>query len=99
MLRKKTLQHIPVSHILSPGCHQPAPLTDQSQILCMNCSHQQECYERRDPESGENGKKKRKNYRTVVILGCEERNDVRDKTAKKTYAQTKLDCNPRPRTL
>ena len=97
MLRKKTLQHIPVSHILSPGCHQSIPLTDQSQILCMTCSHQKECYERRDPESGENGKKEV--YSTVVNLGCEERSDVRDKTAKKTYAQTKLDCNPRPITL
>ena len=40
---------LPVSHILNQVCHPPVPLKGQNQILYKTCSHQQECYERRDP--------------------------------------------------
>ena len=53
LMGNDTTVYIPVSHILNLECHQPAPLKDQSQILCTTYFRQQECSEQRDPESGE----------------------------------------------
>ena len=49
IFRKEQLRNIPESHTLNLDCHLPAPLKDQSQILCLTCSHQRECYEQRGP--------------------------------------------------